>query len=207
MRCWVVWVAGTCGGLAGCADLGELRFPGGSAPVRTAWYRIDAQPSPSLSVFVSSSRFPCEFPEGRGEDYTEALGELQVAACREGAHHVGLQVFQSSGTTFDGAYPAEAGASAAALSASRPRLARGAYFGVEEAFLVEVDGLRRAYSPSEETYLPDLGPGRVELDHDERLRGELAFDAGVYGTFTAEVCDANDGLLDLLVASPLQLCP
>jgi len=201
VRWWVPLVA------VGCGGPGQLHFPGGSAPIRTAWYRIDSQPNPQLQVFLSTGRFPCSFPDVTGEAYREALGELQVAACREDSRHVGLSLFQVRGTDFDGVYPAEAGANAAALGPGARRLANGSYFAVEEAFLVEVQGLGRAYSPSEETYLPELGSGQVEVDSGDRLRGALSFDAGVHGHFVAEACPAEDGLLDLLVSAPLQLCP
>jgi len=195
------------GALLGCGTPGELRFPGGSAPVRTAWFHVDTQPTPTLRVFLSSSVFPCRFPSVDSEAFDTAQADLQVAACREGAHHVGLTLYQQGAPPFDGRYPAEAGASELALGPDRPRLASGSYFGVDEAFLVEVDGLKRAYSPSEETYLPDLGRGEVSLADGDRLRGDFAFDAGVYGSFQAEACDAEDGLLELLVSAPLQLCP
>lgn len=196
--------------LLGCAA-GSLVFPGGTAEVRTAWWRADRDDGDDvLRVFLSNSDLPCSFPGGGDAAFGDALQSLQLGLCREGARHVGLTLFRRDGGGWSGTFPARAGANPAALTAERPRLASGSYGGVDEAFLVQVDGLDRWYAPLEEAYVPDLGEGEVHIEVDgERLSGTFAFgEAGVFGEVArGQACSEHDGLLQLMADDPLWLCP
>jgi hypothetical protein len=203
MLSWLPW------SLLACSP-GSIVFPGGEAPIRSAHYRAELDDGdPVLRVFLSSSELPCTFPEGDDAAREQALVELQLATCRESARHVGLTLYRRNQSgSWSARYPARAGANPAALSDELPRLASGAYVGIEEAFLVQVDGLDRWYASAEETYLPDLGAGWVEVEEGAQLSGRFSFDgAGVYGAFAADACDTYDGLLELLVDDPMLLCP
>lgn len=205
-------------GVTGCAGPGVLSGPGATTQLRTARYRIGiSDGGPELVVLLSNGVFDCgvaAFDDAIAQSAAEEA--LYVAACREGAQHVALHAYASfTDAGWAGAFPGADDAAVSTLGEDRPRLSRGLYYSVEEAFLVEIDGLSRGYQATEDTYLPELGDGgRVELDPETddpvelgTLRGSFAFPVdGVSGRFVAEPCAGDTQLLDVLAVAPTYYC-
>lgn len=169
---------------AGCApSLGTLSGPGWREPVRTAWYATDVvDGAPHAVVLLSNSALPCATPDAFGDP--DALTSFLVAACREDARHVLLELYDRDGTWAE-VYPGVTDADAADLDA-RPRVAGARYYAVLEAVLVAGGGLDRRYLATAEERA-DLGDGG-SVTLADGFRGEFGFPEGLQGEFAAERC-------------------
>jgi len=197
--------------LAGCAYPGSLVAPDGATVLQTARYRVGIRDgAPELVVVLSNSQLGCGLPLLPDEEAQEhALDALMAAACREDAQHASVTLYRRD-EGWEGTYAGRDDAAVSDLDAEQPRIARGAYFGVEEAFLVGLRGLTRAYSSAESVLLPHLGDGgEVVIDRDRGglLTGRLDFPRdGVHAEFRAEVCPGDTSLLDLIATEPTISC-
>ncbi len=195
----------------GCATPGVLQTPDGITEIRTARYRIGVRDGlPEIVVLLSNGYFECGIPRYDDAAAQEAaLTSLGAAACREGAKHVALHLYRRE-DGWTGGYPGLTDASAEDLDEDHPRLARAAYYGVDEAFLVELDGLIRGYAAAKSTLLDGLGTGglvQIDADTGDRLDGWFQFpDEGLAGEFRAERCTGDTSLIDVVTTAPTFYC-
>ena len=197
-----------------CSDPGTLYSSEGPEPLRTAVYRVGLRNgSPELAIILSNGEFTCGWPAFADTNaQAEAIEALLAAGCREGARHVAIRAYDRTGG-WTGTFPGRSGGSYEELTEEQPRLANGSFYTVEEAFLVEIDGLDRGYAASEDLYLPDMGDGgTVELTPTgpapatdgtgpDRLRGWFDFPIeGISGEFVAERCTGDTSLVDVVTA-------
>ncbi|MEQ1507548.1 MAG: hypothetical protein ABMB14_35285 [Myxococcota bacterium] len=203
---------GLVSGAASCAGPGTMWSPQGTTALRTALYRVAVRDgAPELVIALSNGELDCALPTSTDTaDQAEAIEALLAAACREGAQHLALHAYDVD-EAWTGTFVGRTGAEASELGPLAPRLARAAYYTVEEAFLIEIDGLARGYAASEDLYLPDFGnDGLLDLDgpdDDGRLRGAFTFpDEALSGRFRAERCDGDTSLLDVIAAQPVHFC-
>ena len=199
-----------------CNGPGTLYTPDGPEMLRTASYRVGLRDGePEMVLLLSNGHFTCGWPSfSDTETQAMAIAALLAAACREGARHVSLRAWDRT-LSWDGVFPGRSNVPSDALSDEIPRLATGSFYAVEEAFLVEIDGLARGYAASEEIYYPHMGDGgTVELspagttrDGTERMRGWFAFpEEGISGEFLAERCVGDTSLLDVVTAQTDHYC-
>lgn len=196
--------------LPGC--MGTLRTPDGADRVRGAlWFEApDAAPGLHAAVvLVTNSRLPCAAPEVEDDPDTpddEAAaariywsGEVVSAFTREGAVVVAMVLYTRL-SDWDGAYAVSADPqSGDAWSASRA--ASAAWYEVQEAELVGVDGLFYQYSPTLLQYDdPVDAPGDIEVAVDgETMEGTFSFlSSDVSGRFQADTCD-NEALYNVAI--------
>jgi hypothetical protein len=202
-----------------CGGPGTLYSPDGTDELRTASYRVGIRDgAPELVILLSNGVLGCGFPfESETAAQAEAVEGMVAAACREGARHVALRLYDRD-ARFTGSFPGLSGADGRALE-TLPRVSAGAYYAVEEAFLIEIDGLDRGYAASEDLYLPELGDGgRVEITSTavnpaagevgaETLSGWFDFpDERVSGEFRAERCIGDTSLIDAVTAQTDHFC-
>ncbi|MFT4624068.1 MAG: hypothetical protein ACI8PZ_002724 [Myxococcota bacterium] len=195
--------------LAGCTS-GRINWADGTTEVRSALYRVGLDAGiPSASVFLTNGEIGCSLPSTDDPVTQEdAVQDLFLAMCREDARHVHLLLWRHPDSQeWTATYPARREASAAALSGRR--LARGATYGVGEAYRVELPGVPRGYAAEDLDVRPDLGRGEVEvIEHGDRLDGSFSFpEAKVSGRFRATQCLDDTSLLDVVEAGPTFLCP
>lgn len=200
-------------GLCGCGGGPGLLIDGsGLWPLRTARYRIGIRDgAPELALVLSNGDFACGLPSFPSDPERQAreTEALLAAACREGARHASLRLYQRD-EDWVGAFVGADHAEAADLTSERPRLARAAYYGVDEAVLIEFDGLTRGYAALEEIWLPVLGDGgevRIEEKTGSALRGWFSFpDEDLSGEFEATRCAGDTSLIDVIAAAPVHFC-
>ncbi|MBX2801663.1 MAG: hypothetical protein KTR31_28555 [Myxococcales bacterium] len=203
---------------ASCRSPGTVVGPLGHLTVRTALFRPGLQDGrPELFVFLSNGEFPCGLPDfDDPQAQARAMERLAVATCREGAQHVSLTLFARQ-PEWTGVFVGSDDASVVGPTATVSQVARGRYLGVEEAYLSDLDGLVRGYTPQSVTTLDPLGDGGevvLEPGSSGRLSGTFRFPdseggVGVYGTFEASACDpdrVDASLLDSVQAAPLSVC-
>lgn len=203
-----------------CSEPGVLYSPEGTEPLRTAAYRVGLRGGePELVVLLSNGEFTCGWPAFTDtNDQAEAIEGLLAAACREGAQHVSIRAYDRT-ARWSGSFPGRSGGSFGDLTEDQPRLSSGSFYAVEEAFLVQVDGLDRGYAASEELYFPEMGDGgTVELEPlgpgpgkggtgPDRLRGWFDFPVqGISGEFLAEQCTGDTSLIDVVTAQTDHYC-
>lgn len=198
--------------LLGCAP-GSIAWPTGKDDLRTALYRVDTVGSVQrMHLVLSNGLFACDLPsEPDPVAQQQALLELQIAACRENARHVDIELLRGDGDDWVGLYPGDSHADPAQIAATRPRLSNGSYYGIDEAALASVDDFVRTYGVVEgqDVQARDVGDGgEVEIQRDgAQMHGRFQFPlADVSGTFRATEC-ATGTLFDLLAVSPVGSCP
>lgn len=203
--------AGVAALLAGCTS-GRITWDDGTDVLRTAIYKeTSSNGVHSAGLLLSNSSFGCALPKSDDPSVAaQEIAALLAAACREGARHVNIRLFRVGGGDWTGSYPGVDTASVAALTDGQPRLADAVYYGVDEAFLVDLGVVRRAYAAQDDALDLDAADGGVvEIRRDgDRLVGEFAFPRGsLQGTFRATLCEGDTSLLDFLEPSPSHLCP
>ena len=198
--------------LLGCAP-GSIAWPTGEDELRTALYRTDTVGSVQrLHLVLSNGVFACDLPaEPDPVAQQQALLELQVAACRENARHVDIELLRGEGADWTGLYPGDSHADPSQIAGTRPRLANGSYYGIDEAALAFVNDFVRSYGVVEgqDVQALDVGDGgEVEILRDgTTLQGRFEFpSADVSGSFRATEC-VTGTLFDLLAVSPVGSCP
>ncbi len=188
--------------LGACTGPGEVQWAGGRAPLRTAfWQERPVEGGIHVVLALSTSEFPCELGLISDDPSEVALTQLELhtGACREGARHLVVDLWQRDGE-MTGLYPGFTGGGASTLD-DLDRFSTAGWFAVEEAGVQYIDGINRSYAPLEgrSVAMPDLGTGgEVRLDGDEaEVSGDLWFpEAGVSADFEAEECPAGPTLLD-----------
>jgi hypothetical protein len=199
-------LAGCLAGAIACHPPGELQWDGGRAPLRTAFWqaRDDAPDGGHISVGLSTSEFPCA-PDLVSDDPAELTLnqlELQTGACREGARHLVVELWRTTGGVAGDYTGLEAD------DGVTERFATGHWFAIEEAGVLYIDGINRSYAPvdgASELSLRAGTGGEVAIDSaDERVTGELWFpEVGVAAEFDAVECPAGPNLTDDLFDSAL----
>jgi hypothetical protein len=185
--------------------------PSGPAPLRTALYRLGPrQGLDELVLLLSNGELSCGLPGLTDlEAQSDATEVLYTAACREGAQHVVLRLYSWEGEWL-GQFPGSDAASAEMLSSAQRHVAGGSFYAVEEAILVEVDGLGRFYAAEESVYVPELGDGgqvMVDKMDDRALTGWFSFpDDDLSGEFRAERCEGDTSLLDVVSPDLVHFC-
>jgi len=183
-----------------CAP-GELQWPGGREPLRTAWWqRVDFGETERVRLALSTSSFPCALSL-TGTDPAAIAEEqlaLTTATCREGARHVLLDLWSAGGDPV-GAYPGRSGGDPAEIGALGP-FSTASHVAVVEAGVLYVDGINRSYAPLEggaiyDFQLGDGGEAEVDAARDGMLEGAFTFPE-ISGQFRAEECPAGPLLLD-----------
>jgi hypothetical protein len=197
--------------LPACSDPGIIWSPSGTTPLRTALYRVGPrQGLDELVMLLSNGELTCGLPGLTDlEAQSDATAVLYTAACREGAQHVVLRLYSWDGE-WTGNFPGSDSASPEMLSAAEQQVAGGSFYAVEEAVLVEVEGLGRFYAAEESVYLPQLGDsGQVMVEKmDERgLTGWFSFpDEALSGEFQAERCEGDTSLPDVVSPDLVHFC-
>ena len=199
-------------GFAACkSGPGTLVSPQGTEELRTALYRVGIfGGAPEVVLVLSNGDLECGLPNFTDTSrQAESAEGLLAAACREGAQHVALYLYTLQ-SSLAGHYAGENRASVDALGDGNDRVARGSYYGIEEAFLVEIDGLERGYAASKDLYLPVMGDGGevdISSDADDTLEGWFSFPGdGISGEFRATRCTGSTELIDTIASYPLQYC-
>lgn len=173
--------------------------PFGIDEIRTAWFTERASDGePSVTVLVSTGLLPCTIDAA---DATNGeFASLLVAACREGSQHLALDLHDPE-ARWDGTFLGRPEDSAVG------RRAAGSWYGVDEAFLVQISGIDRAYLSATDRSLSLGEGGRVEaaLD-DDALAVEAWFPEGVSARFRADRCEGPAQLLELVRADPGFYC-
>lgn len=210
------------------ACTGTFHTEEGPDEVRSAlWFDVTtlegiedpAVPRQSLLLLLNST-LPCRAPEVENDPDTPDVDEaaaavrywqaqLYTAFSREGALAVamGLYTYEPEWT---GEYSFYANTFAHATDRLREesRVAYGAWYRVDEAALIEADGVYYVYEPTRVT--PGVGvedPAwvRVTTRGDAHLAGQFSFTpTELSGTFRAEACD-NGELLDAVIAQIVSL--
>lgn len=197
--------------MLGCA-VGSLRWDDGDDVLRSAL----VQPSvdgglPHLTVLLSNSVLPCDLPTDPDPTLqTQALLELNTALCREGAEHVRLELWRGDGDDWVGTYEADPEAGPLLVSAERPHLADGSWYGIDEAGVATVRDFVRTYGvpPGGSHRVDHLGTGSVEITDPDGLDGRFEFpETGLSGRFRGERCEPDATLFALLAASAVVTCP
>jgi hypothetical protein len=197
--------------LSACRDPGTIWSPMGTTPLRTALYRVGPrQGLDELVLLLSNGELTCGLPGlTDAEAQSDAIEVLYTAACREGAQHVVLRLYSWDGDWL-GQFPGAASASPDLLSSARREVAGGSFYAVQEAILVNVEGLGRYYAAAESLYLPDLGEGgeiMVEKMDEQALTGWFSFpDDELSGEFRAERCEGDTSLLDVVEPDLVHFC-
>lgn len=165
-----------------------------------------------LQLVLSNGVFDCDLPtESDPIEQQQALFELQIAACRENARHVAIELLRGDGADWVGVYPGDSHLDVSQIAGTRPRLSNGSYYGIDEAALSAADDFVRTYGvvQGQDVQALDIGDdGEVEITFDgDRLRGRFEFpSADVSGSFRARACETGT-LFDLLALSPVASCP
>lgn len=210
-------VAGLCAAcsasMQACSSPGHVEGPMGEFELRSALYRVSSGALSNVFVLLSNGELACGMPQME-DPITEALllEELNIAACREGAQHVALTLYDFEDPPVAGEYPGLTLANEESVSADLPRAANAFYYGIVEAYLSTYVDLARTYRAEEDVYL-DLGDGgQVHVATDAgRLSGWFEFPdrsgSTVAGEFEAEECTGDTMLLDLVHAlGPSEYC-
>jgi hypothetical protein len=209
-----------CAAMLACEGPGTLYSPEGTETLRTALFRVGVRGGgPELVVLLSNGEIGCglpAYPDTAAQ--AEAIEGLLAAACREGAQHVALHIYDRSGE-WSGDFPGRSNATFADLTDEQPRLSSGAFYTVQEAFLIEIDGLGRGYAASDDLYIPDMGDGgNVQLSlagadaaegavGADRLRGWFDFPQDeVSGEFVAQRCTGDTSLIDVVTSETDHFC-
>ncbi|MCB9762210.1 MAG: hypothetical protein H6739_20590 [Alphaproteobacteria bacterium] len=182
--------------LAGCAP-GSINYPQGSSPLYTAYFQelpSDGDATETL-VLLLNSTLDCDLTPEDADPVTreQAMAELYIALTREDARVVFLSLKRYvSATDPVGWYPIHDEPSVDyLLDGASPFAARAAYVGINEARVVEDDGLYRAYEPVdvEGGWMDEPSEVRITRSGDT-LVGSFEFaEVDVSGRFRASPCD------------------
>lgn len=199
--------------LSGCAP-GSIAWPTGEDRLRTALYQPGSEDGiPTLTLVLSNGHFDCDLPSDPDPiAQSQALLDFQVAACRENARHVLIQLYRGEGDDWVGAFPGDSLADPALIAPSRVRLSNASYYGIDEAALFGLDGFVRTYGVVDDAdvQLLDIGDGGevTVRSQGDRLNGRFEFPtADISGSFRAKECAPGSTMFALLQQSPVASCP
>jgi len=210
------------------ACTGTFHTDQGPDAVRSAlWFDVTtlegvedpAVPRQSLLLLLNST-LPCRAEDVENDPATADIDEaaaatrywqaqLYTAFSREGALAVAIALYTYE-PDWSGEYSfyPNTFTRAADRLAEESRVAYGAWYRVDEAALLEADGVYYLYEPTQVT--PGIGvddPAWAVVDArgDDQLAGQFSFTpTELSGTFRAEACD-NGVLLDAVVAQIVAL--
>lgn len=188
--------------LAACAS-GTINYPTGSDRIRTAYFATEDDPAwdnvRQAVVLLANSDVSCNSIPSFDESAMELDEIAEVAAfTREDARVVVLYLYQRRDAEWTSQYDLLTDHSGEFVTTSKG-VAGAAYLGVEEAALLDDDGLQRFYQPGSNPgdcmLLPNVGePGSVEITRDgnDKIGGSFSLEGiDVSGHFTAERCSQN----------------
>lgn len=196
--------------LAGCTP-GELWVDGDREVLRTALVRTEEVDGVAhASVVLSNGLFACDLPRHDNPARAQqALQNLVTSACRQGAHHLTLQLWRGPDGDWTGTYPGRGGSGPADLAGDQPRVADAIWYSADDVFLANLPDLDRAYFVEDRTLLLGASDGgEVEVTQDgPRFDGHAwlpEIDAWV--SFSAEVCSGRADGMRLIDANPGYVC-
>ena len=199
----------------GCADPGWMRGPLGGTRIRTASWRVGRRDNrDELLLFLSNGVFDDCFLPAFDDQLVQAqlVQPTRVAACREGAQHMLFSFYgEAADASWTGTFPYDSTAEPRDVGISVPQFVRGRYYGVEEAYVVQVEGLRVYASGEAIVSNPMVGEGGFELEEEAaRLFGSFSLEGedSFSGDFQAERCEGDTSFLDGLDEAWLNsICP
>lgn len=196
--------------LAACTP-GALWVDGDREVLRTALVRTEEVDGVGhASVVLSNGLFSCDLPQHEDPARAQqALQNLVTAACRQGAHHLTLQLWRGADGDWTGTYPGLGGGGPTDLSADQPRLADAIWYSADDVFLANLPDLDRAYYVEKRTLLLGASDGgEVRVFHDgARFEGEAWLpEIDAFVSFSAEVCEGAADGMRLVDASPGYVC-
>jgi hypothetical protein len=195
---------------------GVIHYPTGSDDLRAAWYqtapyplRVDAAGEPTLTqtiVMLANTQVYCADIPTPAEvgDKTFDSPEALAVLTRENARVVILYLFQDKSRDLVSTYVVDEDQPGENVT-TQNGVASAAYLGVNEAELVDEDGLVRFYlpgsNPGDCMLIDDVPPpGEVVItDASPHLKGTFSLDAiDVSGRFEAKECTDNPDFMTTL---------
>jgi hypothetical protein len=195
---------------------GVIHYPSGSDDLRAAWFqtgpyegRRNSEEDTTLTqtvMLLANTQIDCADIPTLDTDKKKVLDSPESIAIftRENARVVILFLFQQAGSSLASTYIVDPEPSGENVT-TQNGVASAAYLGVNEAELIDEDGLMRFY-------LPGSNPGDCELvddvpppgeivitDSGPNLRGTFALDSiDVSGRFDAKECTDNPEFMTTL---------
>ncbi len=213
-------------GLLGCS--GTFHTDQGGDAVRSALYfdvnALEGITNPEVPsevlILLLNSTVPCRAPEVENDPATATVDEAAAAVeywqaqvysafSREGALAVAMGLYTYE-PAWDGRYSFHPTAftDARDLLQAETRVAFGSWYRVDEAVLLDSQGVFYTYSPTDISFDAAVGePAWLNLaaQGDDTLSGNFSFTpTELSGNFSAQGCD-NRELLDALLAQVVQL--
>ena len=187
---------------------GVIHYPTGTDDLRAAWFqtapytgRVDQDGEPTLTqtiVMLANTKVYCaDIPPLGGDEKALDSPETVAVFTRENARVVILFLFQDKHRDLVSTYVLDEEPPGENVTTENG-IASAAYLGVNEAELVDEDGLVRFYlpgsNPGDCMLVQDVpSPGEVVInDASPNLKGTFALDAiDVSGRFDAKECKDN----------------
>ena len=195
---------------------GVIHYPTGTDDLRAAWFqtapyplRVDEEGEPTLTqtiVMLANTSVDCEDIPTLDVDKKGALDNPETVAVftRENARVVILFLFQDKHRDLVSTYVVDEELPGENVT-TQNGVAAAAYLGVNEAELIDEDGLVRFYlpgsNPGDCVLVDDVPPpGEIVItDASRNLKGTFALDAiDVSGRFDAKECTDNPEFMTTL---------
>jgi hypothetical protein len=187
---------------------GVIHFATGSDDLRAAWFATDPAYTQNLSqtvVLLANSSVDCDtIPSLDATKEDLAVPADAAILTRENARVVILFLFQQAGESLESTYVVEPERDGENVTTENG-VASAAYLGVNEAVLIDEDGLNRFYLPGSNPGDCELvdhvpSPGEVVIAHaGTHLKGTFSLDAiDVSGHFDAKECSTNPDFVTTL---------
>lgn len=214
--------------LLALACVGTFQTDDGPDAVRTALYfdvnAAEGTTNPAVPreiiILLLNSTVPCRAPEVENDPETDTVDEaaaavqywqaqLYSAFSREGALAVAMGLYTYE-PDWEGRYTFEADAftNARDLLESETRVAFGSWYRVDEAVLLEADGVFYTYAATDVSFgaaVADPAWLNLRAGRNGALAGNFSFTpTELSGNFEAVACDNRD-LLEALLAQVVQL--
>lgn len=175
----------------------------GRDELRTAWYMAqEGADADRMRLLLLNSDLPCDITPALEDPALrdEALNSLYIAFTREGARAVYVELSRMPNEeSWEGYFPLyDLDSIDHLLTGTDPFGGRGLYVGVNEAQVIEEDGLYREYAPTEVEFGWADTPSQLHISRDgDTVTGSFGFDdLDVSGRFRAAACDSLDFTLD-----------
>lgn len=178
---------------------GTVSTTAGSDRLRTALYHVERDPDgDQLTLMLFNSYVPCQLEprDGDAQAIDAAREALDIALLREGSRVVFAEVLRLPGEkTWTGPVPIYDDENLGRfLDGVDPMAARALYGGVNEATLLDDDGLEQTYNPTDVDLAWITPPSWLELrETRDGLSGRFSLEnVDVAGRFRAQPCPTLD---------------